>query len=123
MSRTLIVGSRSSDATSYRSRMCHDELRAVVALSTRLINAFGLHHAAPARASLRARQTLRADAGISKCVTPAGRSASSTAFIAAGNAPVVPASPAPLTPNGLFGDGTQESPILNRVSMSARGIA
>ncbi len=28
------------------------------------------------------------------------------AFIAVGSAPVVPASPAPFTPSGLFGDGT-----------------
>ena len=39
------------------------------------------------------------------CVTPAGRNASRIAFIKIGNAPVVPASPAPFTPNGLVGLG------------------
>ena len=40
---------------------------------------------------------------------PSGRSASITAFATAGSAPVVPASPAPFTPSGLLGEGTEWS--------------
>src|SRR5207237_4316239 len=39
--------------------------------------------------------------GISMCLTPSGASASRTALTIAGNAPTVPASPAPLAPSGL----------------------
>jgi len=53
---------------------------------------------------------------------PSGRSASITAFATAGTAPVVPASPAPFTPSGLPGEGTELS--YRRISgcSSARGI-
>ena len=43
---------------------------------------------------------------MSKCFTPTVRKAFSTAFMQAGSDPVEPASPTPLTPSGLFGDGT-----------------
>ena len=38
-------------------------------------------------------------------VTPSGRSASITALVTAGDAAIVPASPTPLTPSELVGDG------------------
>src|SRR5262249_46012174 len=41
------------------------------------------------------------ESGISRCVTPSGESASTTEFTIAGEAPIVPASPTPLTPSGL----------------------
>ena len=74
-------------------------------------------------AARNAAHTRCADAGMSSRRTPAGRSASSTAFIAAGNDPVVPASPAPFTPSGLFGDGTGRSIKVMLGSISACGIA
>lgn len=57
---------------------------------------------------------------MSRCVTPTGRRASSTAFMAVGSAPVVPASPAPLTPKALFGEGTAPSRSTTSRSRSAR---
>ena len=53
------------------------------------------------RASCSARQTFSAVAGISIGGAPAAASASLIAFITAGIAPIVPASPTPLTPSGL----------------------
>ena len=47
--------------------------------------------------------------GISRCFTFAGLSASITALASAGTEPVAPASPAPLAPSGLAGDGTPQS--------------
>ena len=41
------------------------------------------------------------DAGMSRCLTPTGASASCTAFIIAAGAPMAPASPQPLAPSGL----------------------
>ena len=49
-----------------------------------------------------ARQIRSGVAGISKWRIPSGANASLIAFMTAGNAPTVPASPAPLTPSGLF---------------------
>ena len=43
---------------------------------------------------------------MSNWATPCGRSASITAFIAVGSDPTVPASPTPLTPSPLLGEGT-----------------
>src|SRR5262249_6891230 len=45
-------------------------------------------------------------AGISMWSTPTARSASTTAFITAGGAPIVPDSPTPLMPSGLVLQGT-----------------
>src|SRR5438093_1295890 len=44
---------------------------------------------------------------MSRWVIPNGASASTTAFTITGGIPIVPASPIPLTPSGLFGDGRQ----------------
>jgi hypothetical protein len=54
---------------------------------------------------------------------PSGRSASMTAFATAGKAPVVPASPAPFTPSGFVGEGTEWSCSSIAGTMSVRGIA
>src|SRR5579859_2639255 len=53
-----------------------------------------------------ARQTFSGLVGMSMHVTPSGRSASATAFMTAGRAPTVPASPAPFTPSGFVRQGT-----------------
>ena len=45
-------------------------------------------------------------AGMSMCSTPSERSASTTAFITAGGAPIAPDSPTPLMPSGLVLHGT-----------------
>ena len=45
------------------------------------------------------------EAGMATSVTPSGARASTTALITAGAAPMVPASPMPLTPSGLVGLG------------------
>ena len=56
-----------------------------------------------------ARQMRSGVYGISRDRTPAGLSASSTALASAGTEPVAPASPAPLAPSALAGDGTPQS--------------
>src|SRR6266446_5748139 len=43
--------------------------------------------------------------GMSRCVTPRWRSASTTAFAIAGGAPTVADSPTPFAPNGWCGEG------------------
>src|SRR5437899_11688037 len=53
-----------------------------------------------------ASHTRRGVAGISRCFTPRGRSASRIAFITAGGAPTQPASPMPFTPSRLVFAGT-----------------
>ena len=50
-------------------------------------------------------------AGMSRCVTPSGASASSTALIAAQGAATVPASPAPLTPSAFVRVGVSSSHV------------
>src|SRR5260370_31287911 len=62
-------------------------------------------------------------AGMSKYLTETGARASITALTIAGRAPTVPASPAPLAPNGLrlVGTGFEVTEISGR--SSARGIA
>src|SRR5262245_28417717 len=50
-------------------------------------------------------QSFSGRTGVSTCVTPNGESASTTALTTAGVDPIVPASPTPLTPIGLTGDG------------------
>src|SRR5690554_2445255 len=62
--------------------------------------------ALPALAASIARHTRCGVAGMSKCRTPAWRSASSTAFMRQGMDPVTPASPTPLAPSGLVFVGT-----------------
>ena len=57
--------------------------------------------------------------GMSTAVTPSGARASSTALTTAGQAPMVPASPAPLIPIGLVAQGTQ----LVRKSMNGTSAA
>jgi hypothetical protein len=74
------------------------------------------------RASCKACHTRCADAGISRCATPCVRSASITAFIAVGSEPTVPASPTPLTPRVLVGDGTRTVLIVTCGSRSACGM-
>ena len=61
-----------------------------------------LHRCAPWIAC----QTRSGVAGMSRWVTPSGRSASRTADITAGGAPMVAPSPTPLTPSGLVRHGT-----------------
>src|SRR6478609_2946995 len=75
------------------------------------------------RAARIAAHTRSGVVGISICLTPSGASASSTALTTAGRAPTVPASPAPLAPNGLslVGHGLL-STFINAMS-AARGIA
>ncbi len=62
-------------------------------------------------------------AGMSSSVTPSGASAFTIASITAGNAPTVPASPAPLAPSGLVFVGTGLLSIAMAHIVSARGIA
>src|ERR1019366_10366554 len=61
--------------------------------------------------------------GMSTCRTPNGERASATALSSAGVAPMVPASPTPLTPRGFTGEGVTVRPVsINGIS-DARGIA
>src|SRR6202035_1241673 len=62
-------------------------------------------------------------AGMSIAVTPSGTSASISALITVGGAPMVPDSPMPLTPSGLVRHGTSSSSELISGMRSARGIA
>src|SRR5262249_22269454 len=50
-------------------------------------------------------RTCSACSGMSRCVTPSGARASRTALTMAGGAPMAPASPMPLMPSGVNGDG------------------
>ena len=59
----------------------------------------------PDRDAWIAAQTRSGVAGMSMSVTPRGASASTTAFITAGVAAIVPASPMPFTPSGFDGLG------------------
>jgi hypothetical protein len=56
-----------------------------------------------ARAPRIAAHTRAGRSGMASSRTPSGRSASRTAFISAGGAPTVPASPTPFAPSGLTG--------------------
>src|SRR5437763_8077152 len=62
-------------------------------------------------------------AGMSRCLTPSGASAFRTALTTAGKAPTVPASPAPLAPNGLSLVGQGLLSTLMAQMSSARGIS
>jgi len=57
-----------------------------------------------------ASQTWAGVSGMSACLTPYGRSASTTALTTAGGEPTVADSPTPLAPNGWCGDGVTVSP-------------
>ena len=70
-----------------------------------------------------ARHTRSGVAGIGTSRTPKSRSASTTALITAGGAPVVPPSPPPLTPSGLLGASTSLFSHTNDGNISARGMA
>ena len=65
----------------------------------------------------------RARSGMSRWRTPNGRSASTTALTTAGVEPMVAASPMPLAPSGLNGDGVTVWSVANDGKSSARGIA
>ena len=54
-------------------------------------------------------------------VTPSGRSASSTALVTAGVAAIVPASPTPLTPSELTGDGVSVRSVSKRRQLGRGG--
>ena len=55
--------------------------------------------------------------------TPSGRSASSTALVTAAEAAIVPASPTPLTPSELTGDGVSVRSSSKLGSSAAVGSA
>ena len=55
--------------------------------------------------------------------TPRGRSASMTAFVTAALAAIVPASPTPLTPSELTGDGVSVRSVSKLGSSAALGSA
>ena len=67
-------------------------------------------------------QTRIGVAGMSMLSMPSGRSASITALMMVGGAPMVPDSPMPYTPIGLVLQRTSSSAISKFGSMSARGI-
>ena len=62
-------------------------------------------------------------AGIVSSVTPSGRSASITAFVMAGLAAIVPASPMPLTPSELTGYAVSVRSVSKLGISAAVGIA
>ena len=59
---------------------------------------------------------------MSRCRTPKGDSASTTEFTTAGDAPMVPASPTPFTPNGFTGVGVMVWALSIHGIMCARGM-
>src|ERR1700754_528037 len=73
--------------------------------------------------SLIIRQTVSGFTGMSRCFTPNGASASTIAPTIAGVAPIVPASPTPLTPNGFTGDGVSVRSNSKLGMCEARGTA
>src|SRR5207247_894467 len=75
---------------------------------------FALRSAAHSRAGV---------SGMSRCVTPRCASASTAALTTAGGMPMQPASPTPLAPSGLRGEGVQVFSIMTCGTSSARGIA
>src|SRR4051794_19296735 len=80
-------------------------------------------HFPPSCALRIARQTRSDVVGISMCRTPRCETASTTAFCTAGVAPIVPASPIPLTPNGFNGLGVAMSTNVKSGSSAALGNA
>src|SRR5262249_18141960 len=76
------------------------------------------------RSALRSASQRRAEvSGMSRCVTPRCPSASTAALTTAGGMPMQPASPTPLAPSGLRGEGVQVFSISTCGTSSARGIA
>jgi hypothetical protein len=73
------------------------------------------------RASRIAGHTRSPVAGISNSFTPSGAKASMMAFMTAGKAPTVPASPAPFTPRGFNFVGAGLLPTSIAHTSSARG--
>src|SRR5215469_13260988 len=67
-------------------------------------------------------QTRSGVTGMSRWRTPKGASASITAFMSAGSAPTVPASPTPLAPRGFTLVGTSYESTSKSGMSSARGI-
>src|SRR5437867_3462897 len=61
--------------------------------------------------------------GISTCFTPYGDNASTMALTIAGVAPIVPASPTPLTPSGFTGEGVSVRSVSNHGTCEALGSA
>src|SRR5690606_26177158 len=59
--------------------------------------------------------------GMSRWVTPKGESASRTAFTMAAGTPIVPASPTPLAPRGLVGEGVSSLSMATGGTSAARG--
>jgi hypothetical protein len=84
---------------------------------------FGGDHARAPFADCMARHTLRAESGMSMWWIPRGDSASTTAFTTAGVDAIVPASPMPLTPSGLTGEGVTVWSSSNAGKPVARGTA
>ena len=62
-------------------------------------------------------------AGIPTCLMPSGESASTTALTTAGGMAMHPASPTPLAPSGLRGEGVHVFSMTTTGTSSARGIA
>src|SRR5215471_13707940 len=75
------------------------------------------------RASWIAFQTREGVSGMSRCATPNGARASSTACTMVGGAPMVPLSPIPFTPIGLVGEGVSWNCERMFGTRSARGTA
>src|SRR4051812_40818330 len=80
-------------------------------------------HAWPPCAVCIARQTVCGVYGISRCRMPSGLRPSMTAFATAAVLAIAPASPTPLTPIGLTGDGVTVSSSSICGNQDARGTA
>ena len=70
-----------------------------------------------------ASQTRIDPSGMLRNVTPSGRTASITALSTAGVAAIVPASPTPLTPIEVVGDGVSVRSVSNDGTSAALGSA
>src|SRR6266436_1985279 len=68
-------------------------------------------------------QTFSGLTGISRRFPPYGDSASTIALTIAGVAPIVPASPTPLTPSGFTGEGVSVRSVSNHGTCEAFGSA
>src|SRR5205807_8280381 len=96
--------------------------RALPFLQDRLVGWVGRSETHQVRASRIARHSFSGVAGSSTGGAPIAASALLTAFITAGIAPIVPASPTPLTPSGFLSVGVEFSSNSNEQKSSARGI-
>ena len=77
----------------------------------------------PSRAACTSDHTFCGVSGISILVMPSGASASNTALTIAGGAAIQPASPTPLAPSGLEGEGVSMVSVTNAGTCSAEGKA